>query len=155
MGHPQMPFGVNGVRIDRNNKKMYISVTVDGNFSGVIYRLPVTPAPAAEDLEAFHVYPMGANGPAGPDGIALGKSGVLYVALAASNEISVLRPDGTEAKRLSGPAGSTQWANPANIAFDDQNGALLVTNHASLVPYDPTLFAVFDVVVNDKAAPLL
>jgi hypothetical protein len=49
------------------------------------------------------------------------------------------------------------WANPANIAFDDQdqNGALLVTNHASLVfPPDPDLFCVFDVYVDDKGAPV-
>jgi hypothetical protein len=43
------------------------------------------------------------------------------------------------------------WANPANIAFDDHEGTLLVTNHASLVnPPDTSLFAIFDVFVNDK-----
>jgi hypothetical protein len=37
---------------------------------------------------------------------------------------------------------------------DDQDGTLLVTNHASLVPFDPGLFVVFDVLVNDKGSPL-
>ena len=155
LGHPDLPFGVNGIRIDRNNKRMYVSVTVDAQVNGVIYRLPMVGNPAASDVEVFHTYAPGEMGPMGPDGFAFGKSGLLYVALAASSQISVLRPDGTEAMRISGPAGDTPWANPANIAFDDQAGTLLVTNHASLVPYDPTLFVLFDVVVNDKAAPLL
>jgi hypothetical protein len=42
----------------------------------------------------------------------------------------------------------------ANIAFDKHSGSLLVTNHASLVPFDPTLFAVFSVFVVDKGSPL-
>ena len=47
------------------------------------------------------------------------------------------------------------WANPANIAFDNHKGTLLVTNHASLVPFDPSLFVVFGVFVDDKGQPLL
>jgi len=71
-------------------------------------------------------------------------------------------PDGTEEEaRYLGPAANPEgalnpmpWANPANIAFDDHEGALLVTNHANLVPFDPSLFAVFDVFVDDKGQPL-
>jgi hypothetical protein len=51
---------------------------------------------------------------------------------------------------LNPPGPLIPWANPANIAFDDQDGTLLVTNHASLVAFDPSLFVVFNVVVNDK-----
>jgi DNA-binding beta-propeller fold protein YncE len=102
---------------------------------------------------------------AGPDGIAFGKSGKLYVALAGTSQISVLRPDGSEEARYSGPAANPggvpdpiYWANPANIAFDDSEGTLLVTNHASLVqpvpPTNPELFVVFDVFVDDKGQPL-
>jgi len=65
--------------------------------------------------------------------------------------------------RFSGPAqnpGSPgnplPWANSANIAFDNKNGSLLVTNHASLtgLPDPSPLFAVFDVYVNDRAGKL-
>jgi hypothetical protein len=73
----------------------------------------------------------------------------------------VLAANGTEEARYSGPAanpGGTlnplPWASPANIAFDKHTGSLLVTNHASLVPFDPNLFAVFSVFVNDKGQPL-
>ena len=38
--------------------------------------------------------------------------------------------------------------------FRQHTGSLLVTNHASLVPFDPNLFCVFNVFVNDKAQPL-
>jgi sugar lactone lactonase YvrE len=164
-GHPAVPFGVNGIRIDKNNKNVYVSVTAENiTLDGVIYRLPLVASPAAVDLQEFHRYPFTGFpfGLAGPDGLAFGKSGKLYVALAGSSQISVLRPDGTEEARYSGPAANPggspdpmPWANPANIAFDDHEGSLLVTNHASLVgPIDPSLFVVFDIFVDDKGQPL-
>jgi SMP-30/gluconolaconase/LRE-like protein len=160
-GDPNVPFGVNGIRIDKNNENVYVSVTAEnGTLDGVIYRLPLT-NPTAASLEEFYRYPFAPSfSLSGPDGIAFGKSGKLYVALAGTSQISVLRPDGTEETRYSGPAANPggspdplPWANPANIAFD-HTGSLLVTNHASLVPYDPNLFVVFDVYVDDKAGKL-
>ncbi|HEX3084525.1 MAG TPA: SMP-30/gluconolactonase/LRE family protein, partial [Pyrinomonadaceae bacterium] len=161
-GDLAVPFGVNGIRIDKNNKNVYVSVTAEnGTLDGVIYRLPLA-NPTAGNLEEFHRYSfLPSFTLAGPDGIAFGKSGKLYVCLAGTSQISVLRPDGTEEVRYSGPAANPSgspnplpWANPANIAFDVHTGSLLVTNHASLVPFDPNLFAVFSVFVNDKGSPL-
>ncbi len=159
LGDPNLPFGVNGIRIDRNNENIYVSVTFEnGTLEGVIYRLPLVDSPTAGELEEhFRYSPF-----SGPDGIAFGKSGKLYVALAGTSQVSVLLPDGTEEARYSGPAANPggspdpmPWANPANIAFNDQEGSLLVTNHASLVsPPDPSLFAVFDVFVDDKGQPV-
>lgn len=164
-GDPAVPFGVNGIRINEDEQKVYVSVTAqNGNLDGVIYRLPLVNAPVAADLEEFHRYPFVPGAPPilpGPDGIAFGKSGKLYVALAGTSQISVLRPDASEEARYSGPAANPNgspdpmpWANPANIAFDNHTRSLLVTNHASLVPYDPALFVVFDVFVDDKGRPL-
>lgn len=153
------PFGPNGVRIDPKSNNLYFTVTFDATGQGYIYTLPLVNHPSASDLQLFHTYTPGA----GPDGIAFGKSGKLYVALAGYSQISVLAPDSTEQARFSGPAqnpdGSTNplpWANPANIAFNNHTGALLVTNHASLtgLPDPSPLFAVFDVYVNDKAGKL-
>jgi sugar lactone lactonase YvrE len=108
----------------------------------------------------FHTFTPGA----GPDGIAFGKSGNLYVALAGYSQISVLAPNGSEQARYSGPAQNPSnpgnnplpWANPANIAFDKKARTVLVTNHASLtgLPDPSPLFAVFDVYVNDKPGKL-
>ena len=154
-GNPAMPFGVNGIRIDKNNKMVYVSVTLDAYFNGKIYRLPLVDSPDAGDLELF-----ASLGFTGPDGIAFGKSGKLYVAQAMSSTIAVLNPDGSVDAVYSGlaldPLGSpVPWANPANIAFNDKEGTLLVTNHASLQePLDPDLYLVFDVFVNDKGQPL-
>jgi len=164
-GDPFVPFGVNGIRIDKNNKKLYVSVTAEnGTLDGVLYRLPLVASPTAADLREFYRYPFVPGLPPvlpGPDGIAFGKSGKLYVALAGTSQISVLRPDGTEEARYSGPAANLggspnplPWANPANIAFNNLEGTLLVTNHANLIPFDPALFVVFDVFVNDKRVPL-
>jgi sugar lactone lactonase YvrE len=154
-GNPAVPFGVNGIRIDKNNQMVYMSVTVDADFDGKIYRLPLVDSPDADDLELF-----ASLGPTGPDGIAFGKSGKLYVAQAMSSTIAVLNPDRSVDAVYGGPAlnppgSAVPWKNPANIAFNDKEGTLLVTNHASLMdPRDPALYVVFDVFVNDKGQPL-
>lgn len=163
-GNPNLPFGVNGIRIDKKNKKVYVSVTVDQNFLGVIYRLPLVSNPAPAEMETFHVYLPGSGPlPPAPDGIAFGKSGDLYVALAGTNQISIIGPNGVEKQRLNGPAkfpnsaNVLPWTNPANIAFTHQDGTILVTNHASLLPpsVDPLpFFAIFDVSVGDNGEPL-
>lgn len=160
-GDPAVPFGVNGIRFDKEKKNVYVTVTVEnGTLNGIIYKLPAVANPSAASLVEFHRYTLAMGLPA-PDGIAFGKSGKLYVALAGTSQISVLRPDGSEEVRYSGPAANPggspnpmPWANPANIAFDKKTGSILVTNHASLVPFDPNLFCVFSVYVNDKSSPL-
>jgi sugar lactone lactonase YvrE len=154
------PFGPNGVRVDSNSKKLYFTQTFNAMGQGVVYTLPLVNQPSASDLQVFHTFTPGA----GPDGIAFGKSGNLYVALAGYSQISVLAPNGSEQARYSGPAQNPSnpgnnplpWANPANIAFDKKARTLLVTNHASLtgLPDPSPLFAVFDVYVNDKPGKL-
>ncbi len=165
-GDPQVPFGVNGIRIDKKAKKVYISVTAEnGTLDGVIYRLPLVDHPTAADLHEVHRYSFPDPAPGalpGPDGIALSQSGRIYVALAGTSQISVLRPNGNEVVRFSGPAANPggspnpmPFANPANIAFDDKERRILVTNHASLVtPPDPSLFAVLDIFVDEQGRPV-
>lgn len=165
-GDPDVPFGVNGIRIDKKANRLYVSVTAEnGTMDGVIYRLPLVDNPTAASLHEVHRYSFPDPAPGalpGPDGIALSKSGRIYVALAGTSQISVLRPNGNELVRYSGPAknpgGSPNpmpWANPANIAFDDKERRILVTNHASLVmPPNPSLFSVFDVFVDEMGRPL-
>jgi sugar lactone lactonase YvrE len=151
------PFGPNGVRVDAKSDRLYFTQTFDANGAGSVYTLPLVEHPAAADLSVFHAYAPGA----GPDGIAFGRSGKLYVALAGYSQISALAPDGSEQARYSGPAqspagGTLPWANPANIAFNNRTGSLLVTNHASLtgLPDPSPLFAVFDLYVADKSGKL-
>jgi DNA-binding beta-propeller fold protein YncE len=153
------PFGPNGVRVDPKGDKLYFTQTFDSAGAGYVYTLPLVDHPSASDLQVFHAYNLAPG--AGPDGIAFGRSGKLYVALAGYSQISVLMADGSEAARYSGPAQSPSgdalpWANPANIAFNNRTGSLLITNHASLtgLPDPSPLFAVFDLYVNDRAGKL-
>ncbi|HAG81221.1 MAG TPA: hypothetical protein DCL61_08620 [Cyanobacteria bacterium UBA12227] len=148
-------FGVNGIGIDAKTNELYFALTLDSFGQGSIYKLPLLDQPTGDNLTLFHQYSPGLA----PDGIAFGESGKLYVALAGSNQISVLQPDGTESARYSGPAIDPNnpnqpliWANPANIAFNDKTRSLLVTNHATLFPNPEPLFGVIEVFVDDEAA---
>ena len=152
------PFGANGLRLSPDNTKIYFAVTAEGvgpfgNFlGGKIYTLPLVSSPGAADLQTFHQY----NGEA-PDGMAFGKSGNLYVVLAApfNSGVSILAPDSSEVARLTNPAGSpiSPYDSPANAAFGKQ-GSLLLTNHA-FATMIPSNFTVLDVFVDDKEQPLV
>lgn len=151
------PFGANGIRINPDRTKIYFVVTAEGvnefGFTGgKIYTLPLVDAPTAAQLEVFHQY----NGE-GPDGIAFGNSGKLYVILASPgfSGVSVLSPTGAEVARIGNPPGpnflTTPFNSPANAAFD-KHGSLLVTNHTFIFPGNESVLSVF---VNDKESPLV
>ncbi len=152
------PFGANGLRLSPDNSRIYFAVTAEGvgpfgNFlGGKIYTLPLVDAPAAADMQTFRQY----NGEA-PDGIAFGKSGKLYVALAApfNSGVSILDSAGAEIARLTNPLGSPvfPYDSPANVAFG-KHGSILLTNHAfaTMIPQN---FTVLDVFVDDKEFPLV
>jgi sugar lactone lactonase YvrE len=146
--------GVNGIRINPQHNKVYVTVTVDTNGQGNIYTLPLGNHPTLGSLKLFHSFAPGDF----PDGIAFGKSGVLYVASATPFNSSIigLRSDGTEVFRLTNPQGSpiNPYDSPANIAFNGL-GSLLVTNHAFATGgMNPEQFQVLQVYVNDQEAGL-
>lgn len=151
------PFGPNGIRINPDRTKVYFVVTAEGvgefGFTGgKIYTLPLVDAPTAADLQVFHQY----NGE-GPDGIAFGNSGKLYVMLASPgfSGVSVLNPAGVETARFGNPPGPnffiSPFNSPANAAFD-KHGSLLVTNHTFIFPGNESVLSVF---VDDKESPLV
>jgi sugar lactone lactonase YvrE len=151
------PFGANGIRINPDRTKIYFVVTAEGvnefGFTGgKIYTLPLVDAPTASQLEVFHQY----NGE-GPDGIAFGNSGKLYVMLASPgfSGVSVLSPTGVETARFGNPPSPdfliSPFNSPANAAFD-KHGSLLVTNHTFIFPGNESVLSVY---VNDKESPLV
>jgi sugar lactone lactonase YvrE len=145
------PIGPNGIRIAPDDTEVCIAVTGP---PGAIYCVKLVGAPLLSDRRLLHPFPLD-----GPDNMAFGQSGKLYVALALSNQVSVLRPDGSEEWCFSGPAigsgGPVPWDAPAGVAFNNSSGSLMVTNHALVTGLlDPSLFVVFDVFVNERAAPL-
>jgi sugar lactone lactonase YvrE len=149
------PFGPNGIRINPDRTKVYFAVTAEGanefGFTGgKIYTLPLVDAPTAAQLEVFHQY----NGE-GPDGIAFGRSGRLYVMLASPgfSGVSVLSPTGAEVARFGNAPGNliSPFNSPANAAFD-KHGSILVTNHTFVFPGNESVLSVF---VDDKESPLV
>lgn len=148
-----IPFnqGVNGLRISPDQKKVYVTVTLplSNPAVGRLYAIPRVEAPAAADLQLVHEFGPGDA----PDGIAFGITGKVYVALAGTNAIAVLAPNGIEQRRFTGPTGSAiPFDGPANIAFD-LKGSIFVTNHAPITN-DPTHFAVLKTYVGDLPFPL-
>jgi len=180
-------YGANvaGIALGPGGEDLYIAAgTQEGQIA--IYRLPLA-HPDAVHLEEFHRYTDFVMTPcsADPDlaligcalmpaigggGIAFGASGMLYVALFAKNQLSILDSDGTEALRFPSPEENAERDIPVNgpfgLAFDGR-GSLLVANTG-----DPTFgkgpggtdppgglvisdtWVVFDVFVDDTAAPL-
>jgi len=152
-GGGAIPFGTNGLRLDPARKKLYVAVTThsDDPTQGTIYRLPLVDEPTAEQLEVFHVYDHSEF----PDQLAFGSKGELYVSLALTNQISILRPDGTERTRIESlPGDAVPLDAPAGIAFDKATKTLLIVNHA-LLTANPAHFFVLQVSVGDPGNPLV
>ena len=129
-----------------------------------VYRLPLN-QPEISSLDLVHAYEPPpptldtgdpeVQGIFGTSGIAFGASGRLYVVLLGANQVSILRPDGTEELRFPTADQNAQQAvpydDPLFPAFDG-SGSLLVTNVAfrSLEKS-----VVLDAWVNDTAFPLV
>jgi sugar lactone lactonase YvrE len=149
---PVNGIGTNGIRLSPDRSKAYVAVTIDQMGKAFIYTLPLVAAPQASDLKVFKEF-----GPTDlPDGIAFGKSGNLYVAIATPglSGVVILDPASHEVGRLKNPLPGmiSPYDSPANIAFDGQ-GSLLATNHAFATGI-PANFTVLDVYVGDKGSPL-
>lgn len=147
------PLGANGVRLSPDGSELCVSVFAPPK--GAVHCIALKPAPTSADRRLLHAFTFD-----GPDNMAFGQSGKLYVALALANQIAVIDfASGNEAGRFSGPAkspdGPVNWDAPAGVAFDNSTKSLRVTNHAlvnGLV--NSELFVEFDVFVNDTALPL-
>ena len=151
-------FGPNGIAVDAAGTTIYFAMTGSNQptspTQGIIYTLPIKDAPVAADLKVFHTFLTPASG---PDGIAFGASGKLYVALAGSNQVAILNPDGTEfaifPNAVSNQMQEVPYDLPASVAFDG-NGSLLVTNQSFFTATE-SHWAVLDAWVGDTAQPLI
>lgn len=147
-----VPFGLNGIRLDAMREHLYFAVTTTNQIpsNGLIYSIPLVAQPSDADLEVFHIYVNGE----GPDQLAFGASGKLYVSLAFSNQISILDTDGAEIDRInSQPEDDIPLDVPAGIAFDNSSKSLLIVNHA-LLSGDASHFALLRAYVNEPGNTL-
>lgn len=134
-------FGPNGIQVHPRGKELWFTHTA----GEALYALPLVDAPRPSDLRLVHRFTPGS----GPDGLAFGASGRVYVALAYSNQLAVLEGrNGPRMERRVG--GSAPWDAPANVAFS-HNGSVLLTNHAVLSGRAES-FMVLEVFVDDRAA---
>ncbi|MFZ1629052.1 MAG: hypothetical protein WAV70_08960 [Anaerolineae bacterium] len=151
-GGGPIPFGANGIRLNRERTHVYVAISSSAAnpAQGTIYRLPLVDQPTEADLAVIHTYIAGEM----PDQLAFDSVGNLYVSLALSNQISVLAANGTETVRYaSAPGDAIPLDNPAGIAFDARTRSLLIVNHA-LLSGDPNHFAVLRMFVDDPGAQL-
>ena len=145
-----LPFGANGIKVSPDRDFVYVVETFDplDITSGHIYRIPLVESPDPEDIELFASF----GGFTIPDSLVFGRSGNLYVSLAGSAQIAVLDEDGSEIRRISGPAGSDiPLDGPATMAFDDSSKSLLVANHA--IFGDPSHYAILKIYAGEKGDP--
>lgn len=139
--------GLNGIRFGLDGLIYFIVSAIP---EGFIYRVPANGTLA--DVELFVGLPAGQ----GPDGLAFGVSGRLYVTMVFANEIAVYDTDGVEVDRFVGPIKvkgqqTIPYDAPAVLAFDRR--WVVVVNHA-LLTGNPDNFALFRVFVNEFGFPL-
>lgn len=100
----------NGLAFGPDND-LYVAETL----TGMIYRYGCTDGKVVGGREAFGQIierGKGSRGFQGPDGMAFGTDGCLYVAVYGQGHIAVLGPDGTLVRRV-----ATKGAKPTNLAF--------------------------------------
>jgi sugar lactone lactonase YvrE len=144
--------GVNGIRFNPPRTQLYLTLSapLPSVLDSGVYSLPAVASPAASDLHLIHAYSPG------PDGLAVGASGTLYVALPFLNAVAVVDPStGAELHRIVGPAKSglllVPFDTPTSVTFSG-NGSFIMTNNS--VSGNPLTTALFDVFANDNGDAL-
>jgi gluconolactonase len=117
----------NGLAFGPGDRHLYVAETITGR----IWRYPWSPEGIGRgEIFADVIDPDAPPGIKGPDGMAFGANGDLYVAVFGQGDVTVLRPDGTVRHRI-----PTQGDKPTNVAFghagekriyvtEDQHGLL-------------------------------
>lgn len=125
-------------QVDATGRYLYFASVValwpDRVAAGALYRLPLKEKPGAADLEELHRWPpetgdaergVGAMGPydgAQTNGMALGRSGRIYVSVSGRDQLAVLDPDGKLIRTITSPL----FHYPVYLAF--LGDRLLVAN---------------------------
>jgi hypothetical protein len=148
-------FGPAGIQLMPDHSTLLFSTSAgpanDPNSAttGELYKLPIRPNGNPGTLTK-----MWESGPAeAPDGIALAKSGNVYVCLVGPNvnAIAVVGPDGREITRIRHDSGDPPFDEPASVWFD--NDRLIVANDAYFSG-DASHFAIFDVFAAEQGEPI-
>ena len=133
-------FGTTGIDLAADRRTLLISQQSsggggDGNpATGKLYSVPIQPDGSPGPLQR-----LWESGPVdGPDGFAIARSGRIYIALLASNELAVLGPDGAELERHSHP----RFDSPSNAAF---LGTSVIVPNQSFITGNPDNWTLLDI----------
>jgi sugar lactone lactonase YvrE len=153
------PFGTTGITLSADRSTFVVGQQSEGGGNAG--------NPATGRLFKVAIKPDGSPGPLtqlwesqpadGPDGFAIARSGNIYVALLAANQIGVVGPDGTERERFpAGPGG----ANGSSVPFDSPSsvrflGTSLIIANQSYFTGDATHQAILDVESGEEGLPEL
>ncbi len=150
-------YGPNGIQFMADGRTLLFVNTASnpaaGNpATGRLYTVPVLPdGRPGELVQVWESGPLDA-----PDGLAIARSGAVYVALAGTNQVVVLSPELAEVARTprdpaANEAEEVPLDGPGSLAFLGER--LLVSNH-SPIRGDPASWAVLDVFAGEPGLPL-
>jgi SMP-30/Gluconolactonase/LRE-like region len=152
-------FGPNGIQFLADGRTLMFVVTAAGPVtgdptSGALYKLRVRRRGAPGRLRLFwRSRPFD-----GPDGFAIARSGNVYLALAAANQLVRISPRGKEVARIPTPleneAQEIPFDGPASVAFLGKR--VLVTNQTGqpIGSGTPEHWAVLDVFAGERGLRL-
>ena len=150
-------YGPNGIQFMADGRTLLFVNTASnpnaGNSTtGRLYTVPVQPDGSAGELtQVWESRPLDA-----PDGLAIARSGNVYIALAGTSQVVLLSPAFEELARTPPDPAANQSEEipvdgPGSLAFLGQR--LLVSNH-SPIRGDPDSWAILDVFAGEDGLPL-
>ena len=152
-------FGTTGIALMSDRKTLLVAIQSEaggaaGNpTTGRLWKVPIDGGKPGEMEELWTSQPVD-----GPDGFAIAKSGAVYIALLASNQIAEIGPDGAERERFPQQPGAGE--NGSEVPFDSPSsarflGTRLIVAQQSYFMGDPTHQAILDVEAGEEGLPEL
>jgi sugar lactone lactonase YvrE len=154
------PFGATGINLAADGATLLVATQSQANGSagnpstGRIWKIGI-----GADGKPTGMTQLWESRPAdGPDGFAIARSGTLYIALLAVNQLAVINADGTERERF--PALPGSGANGSAVPFDAPSsvrflGTRLMVANQAYVSGDATHQAILDVEAGEQGLPAL
>ena len=146
------PFGTTGIVLEAGRTSFLISqMSAAGGgagnpTTGRLLRVPLAAGGAPGPISVlWESTPFDA-----PDGFAVAKSGVIYVALLAANQIAVIGPDGAERERFGGAGSPVPFDAPSSARF---LGTRLMVANQAYITGEPAHHAILDVETREAGLP--
>ena len=150
-------YGPNGIQLMADRKTLLFAQTgsnpsAGNSTTGRLYKVPILPNGKPGELTEFWESLPGE----GPDGLAIARSGNVYVALAGGASVVVISPAGEQIARIPptpahNAAQEVPFNGPASAAFD---GRRLLVSNQGFPEGGPETWAVLDIFTGERGLPL-